>query len=172
MSKTKPSGPAHYELMFIVSNRFTEDEAKQSIAKVEKLITDQEGQITKGDYWGKKRLAYPIKHDAYGYYQLLEFDLERSALAKVDERLRLDNEILRFIIVKKPLKSEEQIKKAKKISEKISSKKIEKEKEEEKQEKIKSQEAKGIKTKTDKSKVNIESLDEKLEGILNADDLI
>ena len=172
MSKSKPSGPAHYELLFVVSNRFTEDEAKISIAKVQKLITDADGQITANEYWGKKKLAYPIKHEAYGYYQLFEFDLERNALAKLDEKLRLDNEVVRFMVVKKKMKTDEQLKKEKKISEKISSKKIEKEKAKEKEEKAKTQEAKGIKTKADKTKVDLKSLDEKLEGILNADDLI
>ena len=72
MSKTKPSGAGHYEILFVISNRFTEDEAKQSIAKVEKLVTDADGQITLNEYWGKKKLAYPIKHETYGYYQLFE----------------------------------------------------------------------------------------------------
>jgi len=172
MSKSKASGPAHYEILFIVSNRFTEDEAKLSIARVEKIISDAGGQVTKNEYWGKKKLAYPIKHEVYGYYQLFEFDLERNVLAKLDEKMRLDHEIIRFIIVKKKVKTEEQIKKAQKISDKISSKKIEKEKAKEKEEKIKIQEAKGIKTKADTSKADLKSLDEKLEGILNADDLL
>ena len=42
MSKTKKSGPANYEILFVVSNRFTEDEAKVCIAKVEKIITDND----------------------------------------------------------------------------------------------------------------------------------
>ena len=115
MSKTKPSGASHYEILFVVSNRFTEDEAKTCIAKVEKLITESDGKITLNEYWGKKKLAYPIKHEAYGYYQLFEFDLEGKELAKLDEKLKLDNEILRFIIVVKKLKSDEQLKKEAKI---------------------------------------------------------
>jgi len=172
MSKTKPSGAAHYEILFIVSNRFTEEEAKTSIERVGKLITDANGQITKNEYWGKKRLAYPIKHEAYGYYQLFEFDLERPNLAALDEKLRLDHEVVRFMVVAKPLKTEAQLQKEQKINDKISSKKnaIEKEK----VEKIKSQANQEVtKTKTPaKAKVDIDSLDEKLDDILNAEDLI
>jgi len=168
MSKTKPSGLAHYEILFVVSNRFTEDEAKTSIAKVEKLITEGEGKITLNEYWGKKRLAYPIKYEAYGYYQLFEFDLERKDLARLDEKLRLDHEILRFIIVTKKLKSDEQLAKEQKIKEKIGKKQAEQEKKSQ-EEKTK----KEAKPKKDaKPKADIESLDEKLEGILNADDLL
>jgi len=93
-------------------------------------------------------------------------------LAKLDEKLRLDNEILRFIIVVKKLKSDEQLKKEAKIKAKISKKQAEKEKEKKSQE-VKKEELKESKTtKSGKAKANIESLDEKLEGILNADDLL
>lgn len=173
MSKTKPSGASHYEILFIVSNRFTEDEAKTCITKVEKLITESEGKITLNEYWGKKKLAYPIKHEAYGYYQLFEFDLEGKELAKLDEKLRLDHEILRFIVVAKKLKSDEQLKKEEKIKAKIDKKQADKEKEKKSQEeKVEEKETKTKTTKSGKAKADIESLDEKLEGILNADDLL
>ncbi len=169
MSKTKKSGLGHYEILFVVSNRFTEEEAKTSIAKVEKIITDNDGAVTLNEYWGKKKLAYPIKHETYGYYQLLEFDLEGKSLSKLDEKLRLDHEILRFIIVVKKVKTETQIKKAEKIQAKIDSKKTAVAKE--KAEKASATEVKKVK-KVTKEKVNMENLDEKLEGILNAKDLI
>ncbi len=170
MSKSKPSGAAHYEMLFIISNRFTEDEAKKCVAKVENIISQSEGKITLNEFWGKKRLAYPIKHETYGYYNLMEFDLERTALAKLEEKLRLDHEVLRHLIVIKKVKTDEQLQKEKKISEKISTKKAAILKEQ------KSQEEKSVsKAKTkdkDQDKADIESLDEKLEGILNANDLL
>lgn len=170
MSKSKPSGAAHYEMLFIISNRFTEDEAKKCVAKVENIISQSEGKITLNEFWGKKRLAYPIKHETYGYYNLMEFDLERTALAKLEEKLRLDHDVLRHLIVIKKVKTDEQLQKEKKISEKISTKKAAILKEQ------KSQEEKSVsKAKTkdkDQDKADIESLDEKLEGILNANDLL
>jgi small subunit ribosomal protein S6 len=169
MSKTKKSGPANYEILFVVSNRFTEDEAKVCIAKVEKIITDNDGTIVSSTYWGKKKLAYPIKHETYGYYQLIEFDLEGKNLSKLDEKLRLDSEILRFMVTTRLVKSEKQIAKEEKIKAKIDSKKTAMAKE--KAEKASEAEVKKPKKAT-KEKVNMENLDEKLEGILNAKDLI
>ena len=167
MSKSKSSGPARYEMLFIISNRFTEDEAKKCVAKVESIITQSEGKITASDFWGKKKLAYPISHEVYGYYNLVEFDLERIALAKLEEKLRLDHEVLRHLIVAKKVKTDEQLQKEKKISDKISTKKAAIEKEQ------KSQEEKASKPKAaKKDKADLTSLDEKLEGILNANDLL
>lgn len=173
MSKTKQSNDGHYEVLFIVPNRFTEEEAKTIVSKVDEIIKKNNGEITYQEYWGKKKLAYEIKHNAYGYYALAEFDMEKEEVAKIDLALRLSNDILRHQIVSKKVKSVEEIAKNKEIQEKIDAKKEEERKEEkekeEKEEKIK--EAKE-KIKKEDNKGNLKDLDKKLEGILKADDLI
>jgi len=173
MSKTKTSGAKHYEILFIMPNKFTDDESKKIVEKIGQTITDNGGQITCSEYWGKKKLAYEIKHNAYGYYALFEFDLEGGLLAKIDQTLRLSTDILRHQITAKKIKSEEQIKKVEKIRAKIDSKKAAEEKAQP------AKEQKSITSKsTDKattvkdSRVELKDLDEKLEGILNANDLI
>lgn len=169
MSKTKPSGLIHYEILLILPNRFTDEEAKEIFKKVGQLISSLEGKITLENYWGKKKFAYPIKHEYYGYYGLYEFDLERSAVAEINNKLRLDNNIVRFLIVKKEVKSEEQVKKDAKINAKIENKKA-KEKEEDIKEEKKTV-AKSSKKSEDK-KIDLKSLDEKLEDVLNIDNLL
>jgi len=168
MSKTKPSGPSHYEMLFIIPNRFTEEEAKTVSEKTEKMVADNGGQITHREYWGKKKLAYEIKHNGYGYYSLLEFDLGGANLAKLNQVLKLSNDILRHQIISKKVKSNEEIARDEKIQAKIDSKRAA-EKSKVKEEETKQAE-KG-KTKDDK-RVELKDLDQKLEGILNADDLI
>jgi small subunit ribosomal protein S6 len=170
MSKTKTTGATHYEVLFIIPNKFTDDEAKTVASEIEKTIVDGGGQITLREYWGKKRLAYEIKHNAFGYYGLFEFDLEGANLAKIDKNLRLSTNVLRHQIVVKKAKTEEEIAQAKKIRAKIDSKKAEAEK--------KQQEKKTVATpvtpaKTNDTRVNLKDLDEKLGDILNnAKDLI
>lgn len=170
MSKTKPSGLIHYEILFIMPNKFTDDEAQKVFKKVAELITSNDGKISLENYWGKKKFAYPINHEYYGYYGLYEFDLERTLIAKINDTLRLDKEIVRFLIVKKDVKSEEQIKKDKKIKEKIDSKKNEeiKTKEEAKTEITK----KATKVKEEDKKINLKNLEEKLDDVLNIDNLL
>jgi small subunit ribosomal protein S6 len=174
MSKTKKTGATHYEILFIAPNRFTDEEAKAVAETVEKIITGEGGQITLREYWGKKRLAYEIKHNAYGYYGLLEFDLESPLLAKVDQTLRLSNDILRHQIVVKKSKTEEEIARAKVIRAKIDSKKAAEEKKSEEKAKAPAPSSPVSKMKEPEKdkRVNLKDLDEKLEGILNADDLI
>lgn len=165
MSRTKNSGPAHYEILFIVANKFTEDEAKKIMDGIKTTIVDNGGQITHDEYWGKKRLAYKINHNSYGYYGLFEFDLEGENLATIDKAFRLSTDVLRHQIVKKKVKTSEEVAREEKLRAKIDSKKAEEEKKEEA--------AKSTKSKDKKdSRVDLKDLDKKLEGILNADDLI
>lgn len=173
MSKTKPSGAIHYELLFILPNKFTEDEAKTASERIEKTLEEQGGAITSREFWGKKKLAYPIKHNIYGYYSLLEFDLEGKQLAKIDKTMRLSHEVIRFLITKKKVKSEAEIQRQAKITAKINSKKAEAQKQEEEAAAAKKEADKPApRSKAKETKEDIKSLDEKLEGILNAKDLL
>ncbi|MGI6373808.1 MAG: 30S ribosomal protein S6 [Patescibacteria group bacterium] len=178
MSKTKKSGAKHYEILFIVPNKFTEEEAKQVIAKVEGIITTGGGKITYSEYWGKKKLAYEIKHNAYGYYALFEFDLEGSLLAKINQDLRLSTDVLRHQIVSKRVKSEEELKRAQEIQAKIEARKAKEKKEQTTQDeevlnKKKETSEETAPKSTAKEKVaSVDDLDDKLEGILSAKDLM
>jgi small subunit ribosomal protein S6 len=181
MAKSKVSGPQHYEILFIISNKFTEEEALKSFDKVANLITELTGEITLKDFWGKKKLAYVINREHYGYYGLFEFNLDGSKLRDLDEKLRLDSEIVRFIVIKKKIKSDADLKKEKAIAAKIESKKEAEEKEIEEKEVAKEKsrvkvmakkEVADISLKSDSKKTDLKSLDEKLDDILKADDLI
>lgn len=179
MSKTKSSGLSHYEMLFIVPNKYTEDEAKQVITKTGTIIKENEGNITFEEYWGKKRLAYAIKQNHYGYYSLFEFDLEGKNLAKLDKIFRLSNEVLRHQIVTKAMKSPEELKLEKERKDRVKLKTAEKEAETEKNNTKRPSSAISSKpaapantTASTAKKVDLKDLDEKLEGILNAKDLV
>jgi small subunit ribosomal protein S6 len=173
MSKTKNSGATHYEILFIVPNKFTEDEAKTVSSQVEKVIEENDGKVTFREFWGKKKLAYEIKHNAYGYYSLFEFDLEGENLAKIDKNLRLSTDILRHQIIVKKAKSEKDLAHDKLIRAKIDSKKATEEKsKEEKTKKAFAPAATSKSKEVKETKVDLKDLDEKLEGILSAKDLI
>ena len=156
---------AHYEMLCLISNQYSEDELAPIKEKINKIITDDGGKITQEENWGKKKLAYPIKKFRHGYYHLLEFDIDKEKVKKIDRLFRMMNEILRQQIVKKRVFSEEEIAKEKEFTAKIAAKtKIKEEKEEEK-------EVEKVKT-TDKEKVELKDLDEKLDKILDTKDLL
>jgi len=170
MSRTKKSEIPHYEMLYIVPNKYSQSEADKIADQTKKTITKEKGEITYEENWGKKKLAYPIKHYKHGYYFLIEFDLDGAKLAKVDKSFRMSEEILRFQIVKKRKKTAAEIVAEQKIQEKITEKKVEKLEEaiEEKKEEEKAEK----KQKEDKTKVDLKDLDEKLDKILDSDNLL
>ena len=175
MSKTKTAGTTHYEILFIIPNKFTDEEAKTVASQVEKNIAEAGGKVTHKEYWGKKRLAYAIKQNAFGYYGLFEFDLEGASLAKIDQSLRLSADVLRHQIVVKKAKTAEEIAREAEIRAKIDSKKAAADKKQEEKVKaaVPSAAAPVSKSKEkNDNRVDLKDLDEKLEGILNAKDLI
>lgn len=168
MAKNKSSKTPHYELLFIVSNKFAEDEVKPIVEEVRNIIVNNEGKVTFEEYWGKKELAYPIQHFNHGYYALYEFDCAGEKMAKIDKDLRMNKKVLRHQIIVKEFRTLEEIAQEKALSQKRAdelktdaTQRGRKEKEEVKE--VKEKEV---------AKVNLKELDEKLDKILETDDLL
>lgn len=198
MSKTKKTTNPHYELLYLISNKFTEDEVTPIAEKIEGIITANSGEVTYRENWGKKKLAYPVKHFAYGYYLYVEFDVEPLLLAKIERSIRMQHDVLRHQIVTRPVRTIDQKEKPKQIffdepkKEAVKTAKPEMTKKEEvkvevKEEaiaEVKTEEVKTApveaeakapakKTKTVKdSKASMEELDAKLDKILETNDLL
>ncbi|OGF24957.1 30S ribosomal protein S6 [Candidatus Falkowbacteria bacterium RIFOXYB2_FULL_34_18] len=168
MAKSKKSGISHYELLYIISNKFTEEELKPIMEKVNKFVTGNGGTITYSEEWGNKKMAYPINHFNFGYYNLLEFDAEGSKLQEIDKVLRLSHDVLRHQIVVKKMRTEEEIKKEKEEEKN----RVKKEKEKTKEEIKKEEKPKEEERTTTKVKVDLNDLDAKLDKILDTNDLL
>lgn len=161
-----------YELVYLISNKYSEDELEPIMADINKLITDNGGKIIAEDNWGKRRLAYQIKNFFHAYYVVLEFDLVPEAMKKLDKHLRLSDEILRHLIVIKRIKSKDELKREKQAAENRATEIAEKQK-------LNKQESEATMTKAlqkprkEVEKLDIEKLDEKIDKILeNTEDLI
>lgn len=162
-------------MLFIIPNNYTEDEAKSIAEKVEGVVTENGANIVFREFWGKKKLAYVIKQNHYGYYSLCEFDIKRDALTKIDRNLRLSNEVLRHQIISIPAISDEErlAIKEKQTQASKNDKKDEKEKPNSKEKISKVIDKKEKKEeKKDNNKADLKDLDQKLEGIISAKDLI
>lgn len=124
-----------YELLYIIPNKYSEDEAKKIHSKILELAKKNGFEVTNEENLGSKKLAYPIKHAYYGYYFLIHFKLaEKANLVSFNQKLGIMPEVLRSQIVKykelpqkvEILKNAPEIKfETKKPKEKIEAEKIE-----------------------------------------------
>ena len=99
---TEETTTRKYELMFILSPMLTEDKRKSVVGELEKLLTSNGGEVVYTDDWGKRDLAYRIKKYEEGYYMLYLFTLSNPEfLTEFDEHMRLDQNIIRHIVIKR-----------------------------------------------------------------------
>ena len=88
-----------YEVMFIVD--IANEEVIQAAVKlVQDTIVRIGGAVTKVDEWGKRHLAYEVKHQNEGYYVVIDFEADPSQIAELDRIIKIHEEIIRHIIVK------------------------------------------------------------------------
>ena len=89
-----------YELTLVVSPELTEEKFKANVENVNKFITGKGGVIGDVQWWGKKRLAYPIKHFIDGYYVLVRFKSEATLNRELEASLEISEEVIRYLLVR------------------------------------------------------------------------
>jgi small subunit ribosomal protein S6 len=94
----KPSG--EYELVFIISPEVAEDRSDTIIDNVSQFITGNGGTISNVERWGKRKLAYAIRHFMEGSYVLIRFKLNSALGKELEANLRISEEILRHLLVR------------------------------------------------------------------------
>ncbi len=89
-----------YELVLIISPEVLEEKFDAVIDNVSQFITGKGGIISDVEQWGKRRLAYPIKHFEEGSYVLSRFKLKPALSKELEANLQISEEILRHLLIK------------------------------------------------------------------------
>ncbi len=101
---TEGRGMQNYETTLILSPILPEAEWEAKVSKYEGRITAAGGEIKKKELWGIRKLAYPIRHKAQGYYVFFQYQAPGELPRELDRNIRLDEEILRHLtVVAKPV---------------------------------------------------------------------
>lgn len=90
--------------MVILNPTIGGDATKKRLDEIKGLITSQKGEIVFEDDWGMKDIAYTMgKHDR-GYYYVINFNMDSTGgdFTEMDTTLRLENEVIRHMLVKVP----------------------------------------------------------------------
>lgn len=88
-----------YELVVIVSSKVKADKRGEIIAKLSQSAVDLGGKSTKTEELGLKDLAYSIKHELSGWYALLNLSLPAEAVKKMDDIVKREEKIIRYLLV-------------------------------------------------------------------------
>ncbi len=99
---------ARYELLYIIPATVVETEVGDVETKISNLITKYGATVELVKRLGKLHLAYQINKQRYGYYVAVVFTAEQGSVAKIEESLRISNDILRHLITASETSVEEQ----------------------------------------------------------------
>ncbi len=89
-----------YELAVVVNAKLEDEERAAVVDNCKALIERFGGTITNVDDWGKKRLAYEVQKMKEGFYYFIQFDAESTAPAEIESRIRIMDNVIRFLCVK------------------------------------------------------------------------
>ena len=90
----------HYETVFILAPVLSDEQAKETVAKFKKVLTDKGAEILNEEAWGLKKMAYAIDKKSTGFYNLVEFKAEPSVVATLETAYRREEKVIRFMTVK------------------------------------------------------------------------
>ncbi|TLD84162.1 30S ribosomal protein S6 [Helicobacter trogontum] len=98
----------HYETMFILKPTLVEEEIKAKIDFFKEVILKNGGQIETCLDMGMRNLAYQIKKNSRGYYFGIYFKANPTLIAELERLYGINEEVLRFIVIKYESKKEQE----------------------------------------------------------------
>ena len=88
-----------YETLYIIKPTVEEEARKALIDKFSEIITAQ-GTVEGVEEMGMRKLAYPINYISEGYYVLVNFEAQPALPAELERNFKINENIMRYIIVK------------------------------------------------------------------------
>ena len=89
-----------YETIFIIHAELNEEDVEGHVKRVETLVTRLGGEVSKTERWGKKRLAYEVNKQRYGYYVLMRLRGDSTVLSELERHYRLTEVIIKSLVIR------------------------------------------------------------------------
>lgn len=89
-----------YELTYIAKPDLDAASLAALIERVNGFVAAEDGTVLKTDRWGLRSLSYPIRKYREGHYVFTLLVLKANALARIEQRLRLTEDIIRYLLVR------------------------------------------------------------------------
>jgi small subunit ribosomal protein S6 len=86
-----------YELGVVMDASLEAEERESYINDIRQIITGGGGEFVKEDVWGKRNLAYSIKHKREGYYLFWQFQAPGTVIGPLEYKLRISDQVLRYL---------------------------------------------------------------------------
>jgi len=86
--------------VYIFDSALDEPAINEKLNRFHALLTKEgKGTLTNVSHWGKRTMAYKIKKKETGYYVVAEFTATGDLLPEYERAVKLDEGVLRFLVV-------------------------------------------------------------------------
>ena len=90
-----------YELTIVLPGKASANKKSKATKLIEEIVKTFSGKITKSEEWGNINLAYPIDKNDIGLFLYFEVELEPQYAKQLDGKLRLEEDVIRHLFIKK-----------------------------------------------------------------------
>lgn len=104
----------------IVDPRPTDEEVTALLEQLGEQLKTLGAEVTKVDNWGKRRLAYDIRKQREGTYAIFEVSAEPSVMKEFERQVRLNENVLRFVSTRVPIRKKARPAKTQEVVEEVS----------------------------------------------------
>ncbi|MFC7290186.1 30S ribosomal protein S6 [Hirschia litorea] len=91
---------AFYEHVVIARPDISQQQVETLVEEITAIIVEKEGTVSNTEYWGLRNLAYPINKSRKGHYSLINIDGPAAAIQEVERRLRINEDVIRFLTIR------------------------------------------------------------------------
>ena len=86
-----------YEVGIILNAQLDDKDRDAFVDELKELLAKEGATMVKEDVWGKRTLAYEIKHMREGYYLFWQYEAPGTAVKPLENKLKLSDQVLRFL---------------------------------------------------------------------------
>ena len=108
-----------YEILVIFDPRPSDEDVAALLIKLQENLKTLGAEVGKAESWGKRRLAYDIRKQREGTYAVLEVSAEPATVKEFERQLRLNENVLRFVSTRVPVRKRARPAKAPEVVEEV-----------------------------------------------------
>lgn len=90
----------NYQSVLILKPDLDEAQVDEASEKIGELIQKFGGKTHKVDKWGKKRLAYRVRKNKFGYYLNIYHSCDPAQLPDLEKSLQLYDLVIKYLIIR------------------------------------------------------------------------
>jgi small subunit ribosomal protein S6 len=94
-----------YEIMLLLDSELADERQSEIVTRARELVEKRGGTWQSDEPWGRRKLAYEIRHKDEAFYYLLHLDCDAETLEELTRVLKIADGVVRHLAVRRPVSS-------------------------------------------------------------------